>query len=65
MLTSISGLHRLDKLTVLRLNHNLIRKLGSGGNHSHGGGGGGSNKNRGGGGKKLTTPRVLRWMHIL
>ena len=50
MLTSISGLHRLDKLTVLRLNHNRIRKLGSGGNHIHGGGGGGSNKNRGGSG---------------
>ena len=52
-----TGLHRLDKLTVLRLNHNRIRKLGSGGNHSHGGGGGGgggggsgSNKSGGGGG---------------
>ena len=34
MLTSIGGLHRLDKLTVLRLNHNRIRKLGSNGNRS-------------------------------
>ena len=33
MLTSIGGLHRLDKLTVLRLNHNRIRKLGSTGSH--------------------------------
>ena len=29
MLTSIGGLHKLDKLTVLRLNHNRIRRLDS------------------------------------
>ena len=29
MLTSIAGLHKLNKLTVLRLNHNRIRNLGT------------------------------------
>ena len=45
MLTSIGGLHKLDKLTVLRLNHNRIRKLDSSASsdrHQSNGGGAGS-----------------------